>query len=84
MGTIGIPIDIGTLETAAIDGVAEGELIYKGPNVCLGYASRRSELAMGDVNNGVLYTGDVGRIDSNGFATIVGRKKRFVKVLECL
>lgn len=80
VGSIGIPLDIGTLETDAEDGVSEGELIYKGPNVCFGYAYGRSDLSLGDSNNGVLHTGDIGFIDSDGFATIVGRKKRFVKI----
>lgn len=80
VGSIGIPIDIGTLETDASDKLSEGELIYKGPNVCLGYATNRFDLLLGDENNGVLFTGDVGHIDSEGFATIVGRKKRFAKV----
>ncbi|WP_415890285.1 AMP-binding protein [Neptuniibacter sp. SY11_33] len=80
VGTIGVPLDIGSLQTDADDGMDEGELIYRGPNVCLGYARKRSDLSLGDDNNGVLYTGDVGVIDSDGFATIVGRKKRFAKI----
>lgn len=80
LGTVGIPVDIGKLSTDAADGVSEGELIYEGPNVCLGYAHNRNDLALGDENNQVLRTGDVGFIDDDGYATIVGRKKRFVKV----
>ncbi|WP_419813551.1 AMP-binding protein [Bacterioplanoides sp.] len=80
VGTIGIPIDIGVLKTDAADGCSEGELIYQGPNVCLGYARKREDLSLGDENRGILHTGDIGVIDEDGFATIVGRKKRFVKV----
>ncbi|MET0105806.1 MAG: AMP-binding protein [Sedimenticola sp.] len=80
VGTVGIPIDIGKLSTDASDGVSEGELIYEGPNVCLGYSYNREDLELGDENNQVLRTGDVGFIDRDGYATIVGRKKRFVKV----
>jgi acyl-CoA synthetase (AMP-forming)/AMP-acid ligase II len=80
LGTVGIPIDIGKLSTDAADGVSEGELIYEGPNVCLGYGYNREDLVLGDKNNQVLRTGDVGFIDDDGYATIVGRKKRFVKV----
>jgi acyl-CoA synthetase (AMP-forming)/AMP-acid ligase II len=80
VGTVGIPIDIGKLSTDAADGVSEGELIYEGPNVCLGYGYNRDDLVLGDKNNQVLRTGDVGFIDDDGYATIVGRKKRIVKV----
>ncbi|MDB2637618.1 AMP-binding protein [Alphaproteobacteria bacterium] len=80
LGTVGLPIDIGKLYTEAEDGKSEGELIYEGPNVCLGYAYSRDDLTKGDENNHVLKTGDIGFIDEEGFATIVGRKKRFVKV----
>lgn len=80
LGTVGLPIDIGFLGTDAKDGKSQGELIYRGPNVCLGYALSRDDLTKGDENGQTLKTGDIGFIDDEGFATIVGRKKRFVKV----
>lgn len=58
----------------------DGELIYEGPNVCMGYAECIAELGKGDENNGVLHTGDVARFDSDGFFYITGRMKRFVKI----
>ena len=58
----------------------DGELIYEGPNVCMGYAECIADLAKGDENNGVLHTGDVARFDSDGYFYITGRMKRFVKV----
>ena len=58
----------------------DGELIYKGPNVSMGYAECAEDLLKGDENHGVLYTGDLARVDEDGFYYIVGRKKRFVKV----
>lgn len=57
-----------------------GELCYRGPNVSLGYATCRDELAKGDDNGGVLHTGDVAKRDAEGFYYIVGRKKRFLKI----
>ena len=57
-----------------------GELCYRGPNVSLGYATCRDELAKGDENGGVLHTGDVAKRDAEGFYYIVGRKKRFLKI----
>lgn len=58
----------------------DGELIYTGPNVSLGYAECREDLLKGDENNGVLHTGDVARKDADGFYYITGRLKRFVKI----
>ncbi len=58
----------------------DGELIYEGPNVCLGYAECIEDLAKGDENYGVLHTGDVARFDADGYFYITGRMKRFVKV----
>lgn len=58
----------------------DGELVYEGSNVCLGYAECREDLMKGDENNGVLHTGDVARCDADGFYYITGRLKRFVKI----
>lgn len=58
----------------------DGELVYYGPNVSLGYAESVSDLSKGDENNGVLYTGDIARKDKEGYFYITGRMKRFVKV----
>ena len=58
----------------------EGELVYRGANVSLGYAECREDLAKGDENNGVLFTGDMARRDADGYYYITGRKKRFIKI----
>ena len=74
--SIGIAIPGGKLSVNAED----GELIYEGPNVCMGYAECIEDLAKGDENHGVLHTGDMARQDADGFFYITGRMKRFVKV----
>ena len=71
-----IDVNGNTIEETDVD----GELVYEGPNVSLGYAECRADLAKGDENNGVLHTGDVARRDADGYYYITGRMKRFVKV----
>ena len=76
LGSIGIPIPGGSLDLDA----ATSELVYRGPNVMLGYAESRNDLARGDELHGVLRTGDIGRRDDDGFFYLTGRLKRFIKV----
>lgn len=84
--SIGIAIPRGKFSLINVNGNAieepdvDGELVYEGPNVSLGYAECRADLAKGDENNGVLHTGDVARRDTDGYYYITGRMKRFVKV----
>ena len=84
--SIGIAIPGGKLSVRDVNEKAittpntDGELIYEGPNVCMGYAECIEDLAKGDENHGVLHTGDVARFDSDGYFYITGRMKRFVKV----
>ncbi len=63
-----------------VDGSGEpGELVYRGPNVMMGYALNRAELARGaDLTE--LHTGDIAvRVDAR-FFRIVGRTGRFSKI----
>lgn len=81
IGSVGIPISCGSAYIAETGlPVGEGELVYSGPNVALGYAKSAGDLALGDEFNGKLKTGDQGRIDEDGFIYITGRRKRFVKL----
>lgn len=59
----------------------DGEVIYTGPNVMMGYAENRADLALGDTQGGALATGDLGQLDDEGFLTLTGRQKRFSKIL---
>jgi acyl-coenzyme A synthetase/AMP-(fatty) acid ligase len=58
----------------------EGELVYTGPNVMLGYATAREDLAKGDELGGSLFTGDRARLDAEGYVFILGRSKRDAKL----
>ena len=87
IGSVGIPIKDGAFEIHDENGFCinqsykKGELIYKGPNVCLGYSnSYKNLLVYKDDFNGVLCTGDIAYFDDDGFYYIVGRKKKFIKM----
>ena len=85
-GSIGIPIPGGRyllLDEAGEEITqtgTEGELVYEGANVTLGYAQCREDLALGDERHGRLETGDIAKCDEEGYYYIVGRKSRFLKV----
>jgi long-chain acyl-CoA synthetase len=76
IGSVGIAVPQGSLTLDS----ETGELMYSGPNVMLGYADSRLELAKGDELHGVLRTGDLARRDEEGYHYITGRSKRFLKL----
>lgn len=57
-----------------------GEVVCIGDQVSMGYAENRKELAGFDQNNGILYTGDIGYLDEEGYLYITGRKNRVAKI----
>ena len=84
-GAIGIPIPGGKLqifdgEREIKESQIEGELVYTGDNVMLGYAEKPEDLALGDKLQGILRTGDLGYRDSDGIYYLTGRLKRFCKI----
>jgi long-chain acyl-CoA synthetase len=54
-----------------------GEVCVRGPNVMLGYHRMPEETAR-TIRNGWLHTGDIGRVDADGFLYIVERKKDLI------
>ena len=79
--SIGRAIPGGAFELDLAAGDADegiGELVYRGPNVMLGYASGPADLALGRTVD-ELRTGDLARVDDDGLYEIVGRRHRFVK-----
>ena len=82
--SIGIPVP--STEMACVDesgkevAVGEpGELIAKGPQIMQGYWNRDDE-TKNTLKDGWLYTGDIAQMDSDGYFTIVDRKKDMVLV----
>jgi len=57
----------------------EGELLAKGENVMLGYY-KDDEETQKTLKDGWLYTGDMAKIDEEGFIYLVARKKEIIKV----
>ncbi len=57
------------------DGI--GELVVKGPNVMLGYYENKKEIKSA-LKDGWFYTGDLARIDEEGYIFICGRKKSVI------
>jgi acyl-[acyl-carrier-protein]-phospholipid O-acyltransferase/long-chain-fatty-acid--[acyl-carrier-protein] ligase len=86
LGSIGRPIpgvtmkvvDPGDLDRELAHG-EDGLLLVKGPNVMKGYLGRPEQTAA-VVHEGWYVTGDVARIDHDGFVTITDRLSRFSKI----
>jgi acyl-[acyl-carrier-protein]-phospholipid O-acyltransferase/long-chain-fatty-acid--[acyl-carrier-protein] ligase len=66
-----------TKERLPID--AEGLLLVTGPNVMRGYLGKE-EMTRQAMHDGWYITGDIGRLDADGFITLTGRQSRFAKV----
>ncbi|PJF47106.1 MAG: long-chain fatty acid--CoA ligase [Chloroflexi bacterium] len=89
-GSIGLPfpdteaklVDLATGADLPMDGNLEtiGELCVRGPQVMKGYWNRPDETARAIDADGWLHTGDIARMDADGYFYIVDRKKDMINV----
>ncbi|WP_217215581.1 AMP-binding protein [Streptomyces sp. AC550_RSS872] len=84
-GSVGLPVFGGRIRIRGVGGeeVAPGqpgEVCYLGPNVMLGYAITRDDLALPALGERELRTGDVGRL-KDGVLYLEGRVDRQIKIL---
>lgn len=89
VGSIGLPLSsteaaIVSLETNEageyqfLASGQEGEVVIRGPQVMKGYYNNPSETAKTIDKDGWLHTGDIGKMDKDGYFYIVDRKKDLI------
>jgi acyl-CoA synthetase (AMP-forming)/AMP-acid ligase II/aryl carrier-like protein len=80
-GSVGLPVaaEVGVIDADGklLGTGATGELVIRGPSVTAGYESNPEANAAAFVN-GWFRTGDVGRIDEEGYVFLTGRLKEMV------
>ncbi len=77
LGSIGKVFPSEEVKISKPDENGIGELLVKGPNVMLGYYENEEETKKA-LKDGWFHTGDLARIDKDGFIFIVGRKKSVI------
>jgi acyl-CoA synthetase (AMP-forming)/AMP-acid ligase II len=80
--SVGVPVPVCEIRIVALDGLdvpvgGDGEIWIKGPNVVPGYWRRPKETGEA-FTYGWLHSGDIGRIDHDGFLYIVDRVKDII------
>ncbi len=84
-GAVGRPVSKMTYYLQPVKGIEEGgRLFVRGPNIMLGYLLPESEGKIqppaSDRGSGWYDTGDIARVDDDGYFYILGRVKRFAKI----
>lgn len=63
---------------SSIEGSGEGELHLRGPNTSVGYFNDPTRTAETYLEGGWVRSGDLARLDDEGFLTVIGRKKEII------
>lgn len=84
LGSVGQKLDNLTVQILDAEGQTvpagqTGEIAVRGPSVTLGYLNE-PEASCRVFKDGWLHTGDLGRLDEDGYIWIEGRKSAFLKV----
>ena len=84
-GSIGLPVSSTDIRIMKEDGMLAGyneigEIQCKGPQVMAGYYKQPDETSKAIIDDGWLCTGDIGRMDEEGYMYIVDRKKDMILV----
>ncbi len=77
-GSVGLPIIGEEVRIFEPDANGEGEICVKGPNVMMGYYEEPEATAAVIDEDGFFHTGDYGKLDSDGWLYITGRKKNLI------
>lgn len=89
VGSIGVPISNTSVEIVALEPDSEGnhrklepgedgEIVIYGPQVMKGYWNQEEESRLVLNERGGLHTGDIGRMDEDGYFYVVDRKKDII------
>ncbi|HEU5322612.1 MAG TPA: long-chain fatty acid--CoA ligase [Methylomirabilota bacterium] len=81
-GSVGTPVDMVDMrvvdeEDRDVAAGAWGEVVFRGPNVMLGYWNRPEETAVA-LRGGWFHTGDIGYLDDDGYLYLVDRVKDMI------
>ena len=77
-GSVGTTVDHGEIKIVNKDEDGIGEVLFRGPNVMLGYYNMPEETARTIEPDGFMHTGDLGFVDKEGWLYLTGRAKNVI------